>query len=210
MSSAASIYYLGSIYWLISHTPGRLHLSSLLSLVVSDVSPAPGAVVIIGVLPGDSQCYKKSQGEDVWKYLPAPGVILHTVKESPPVPGFVEGAGLREVTRVAPGAHLEAVRPPACHVAPVGGSRLAVEAEVARAERDKVRWDCGGSYHYHYLLPEPDCRNRGGKEWTGGPSTAVTPWPPADTWCSNTFTQHITHTTTYHHLPPPTCFQSVQ
>ena len=62
------------------------------------------------------------------------------MKQSSSVPGFVEGPSLRGVARVAPGAHLEAVGPPGCHVAPVGGSRLAVEAEVAREVRDKVRW----------------------------------------------------------------------
>ena len=95
----------------IHHT--RAGLQAILSLVVSDISSPPGAVVIIGVLPGEP-------------------VILYTVKESPPVPGHVEGPGEREVTGVAPRPHLEAVGPAGCHVAPVGGPRLAVEAEVAR------------------------------------------------------------------------------
>ena len=60
-----------------------------------------------------------------------PGVVLHTVQESPPVPGPVEGAGLREVSSVASVAHLEAVWPAGCHVTPVRGSRLPVQAEVA-------------------------------------------------------------------------------
>ena len=67
-------------------------------------------------------------------YLPPPGVVLHTVEEGPPVPGCVEGAGLREVAGVTPGAHGEAVGPAGSHVAPVGGSGLSVETEVARRE----------------------------------------------------------------------------
>ena len=61
-----------------------------------------------------------------------PGVVLHTVYESPPVPGPVDVPGLREVSRVASVAHLEAVRSAGCQVTPVRRPRLSVEAEVAR------------------------------------------------------------------------------
>ena len=52
--------------------------------------------------------------------------------ESPPVPGPVEGASGGEVTGVAPGAQLEAVRSAGCQVTPVGRPGLTVETEVAR------------------------------------------------------------------------------
>ena len=122
-------------------------------------------------------------------------MVLHTVYEGPPVPGPVEVAGEREVGSVASGAHLEAVGSAGCHVTAVGGSRLSIEAEVAREGENEIgeaeeAGEAGeaGDYCCSYLLAVPACLKSGGKEWRGGPSTAVTPRAPADTWCSTTFT----------------------
>merc|ERR1719347_2395666 len=112
-------------------------------LFIISVIPPPVGVIVVIV-----------------RVLPCPGVVVHALQQSHPQ-HLVEGPGVRAVGPVALVRHLEAVGLLSIHVAAVGRTSLAVDAQVTavRSILPKKWRECVRSWPQYCSNTSGSCRH---------------------------------------------------